>query len=78
MSYNSDLKNAAFIACVPVNGHAGFRDPILSLSQGDDEEPVQPSVWQHLPDLPQPHLLLQASVPFLRHLHELCQLPLEL
>lgn len=66
------------MTCIPVNGHAGFRDHNLSLSQGDDEEPVQPSVRQHLPDMSQPHLLLQTPVSFLRHLHDLCQLPFEL
>lgn len=44
------------------------------MSQGDDKELVQPSVRQHLQNLSQPHVLLQASVSFLRHLHGLPRL----
>lgn len=47
-------------------------------TQGDDKELVQSSVWQHLQNMSQPHILLQASVSFLRHLHGLPQLSFEL
>lgn len=50
----------------------------LIFPQGDDEEPVQPSVRQHLQNITQPHLFFQASKSFLRHLHGLSELPSEL
>lgn len=50
----------------------------ISFLQGSHQEPLQPSLWQHIPYLPQPHLLFPPPVPFLRPLHGLYQLPAEL
>lgn len=47
-------------------------------TKGDDKELVQSSVWQHLQNITQPHLLLQASESFLRHLHDFSELFAEL
>lgn len=48
------------------------------LLQGSRQEPLQPSLWQHIPYLPQPHLLFPPPVPFFRSLHGLYQLHAEL
>lgn len=49
-----------------------------AILQGGDEELLQPSFWQHLPNWSQPNVFLQTAVLLLRYLHGFHQLSFEL
>ncbi|XP_048657116.1 5'-nucleotidase domain-containing protein 2 isoform X1 [Marmota marmota marmota] len=61
-----------------VSAGAGRLDEGAARAKVHYQGPIQCSVWEHLPHLPQPHLLLQAPCALLRPLHGLPELPAQL
>ncbi|KAJ7988607.1 hypothetical protein DPEC_G00325300 [Dallia pectoralis] len=55
-----------------------FGEHLYSELASCDKTPVQPTLWQHFPHLPQPHLLFMLPMALLTSLHCIHQLPAEL
>lgn len=72
------MKLSAIVHNLSLKLFASIKLNWTDLLQGDDEELLQPSFWQHLPNLPQPNVFLTTTVLFLRRLHGLPRLSFEL